>query len=192
MIILISGNSCTGKTLMSQKLLEKYHIPYFSIDHLKMGLYRGDTDCGFTPLDSTELIGEKLWPIIRGMIMTNIENNQNIIIEGCYILPHYIKDFDVAYSEQIISVFLGFSQKYIEENFKSNIVKHRNAIEDRGYPEEGIITDYINEHDTFRRNCLDNGVDYFEIDKNYEEEIIKVYDFIETQKRIMDRKFNVR
>jgi 2-phosphoglycerate kinase len=189
MIILISGNSCTGKTLMSQKLLEKYHIPYFSIDHLKMGLYRGSTCCGFTPLDSTEHIGEKLWPIIKGIIMTNIENNQNIIIEGCYILPHYIKDFEAAYSEKMISVFLGFSQNYIEESFTSNIVKHRNAIEDRGYPEEVIITDYINEHDTFRRKCLDNGVDYFEIGKNYEEEIIKVYDFIETQKRNINRIF---
>lgn len=189
MVILISGNSCTGKTLMSQKLLEKYHIPYFSIDHLKMGLCRGDTGCGFTPLDSTEHIGEKLWPIIKGIIMTNIENNQNIIIEGCYILPHYIKDFEPIYSEKIISVFLGFSQIYIEKNFTSNIVKYRNAIEDRGYPEEVIITDYINEQDAFRRICLEYGVDYFEIDKNYEEEIINVYDFIETQKRKIDRKF---
>ncbi|MFD0618420.1 2-phosphoglycerate kinase [Paenibacillus sp. GCM10027629] len=189
MIILISGNSRTGKTLMSQKLLEKYQIPYLSIDHLKMGLYRGDSACGFTPLDSTELIGEKLWPIIKGIIMTNIENNQNIIIEGCYILPHFIKDFEVEYSEKIISVFIGFSQRYIEENFASNIVKHRNAIEDRSYSEDGIITDYINDHDAFRRKCLDSGVEYFEIDKNYEEEIIKVYDFIEIQKHEIDRKF---
>ncbi|TNJ68096.1 2-phosphoglycerate kinase [Paenibacillus hemerocallicola] len=189
MIILISGNSCTGKTLMSQKLLEKYHIPYLSIDHIKMGMYRADAGCGFTPLDSTEHIGEKLWPIIKGIIMTNIENSQNIIIEGCYILPHYIKDFEAAYSEKIISVFIGFSQNYIEKNFTSNIVKHRNAIEDRGYPEEGIIDDYIDEHDAFRRKCLANDVDYFEIDKNYEEEITKVYDFIETQKREIDRKF---
>lgn len=189
MIILISGNSCTGKTLMSQKLLEKYHIPYLSIDHLKMGLYRADAGCGFTPLDSTEHIGEKLWPIIKGIIMTNIENSQHIIIEGCYLLPPYIKDFEEDYSEKIISVFIGFSQNYIEKNYTSNIMKHRNAIEDRGNPEEGIIADYIDEHDAFRRKCLDSDVDYFEIDKNYEEEITKVYDFIETQKREMDRKF---
>ncbi|MGZ9584023.1 2-phosphoglycerate kinase [Paenibacillus marinisediminis] len=189
MIILISGNSCTGKTLMSQRLLEKYHIPYLSIDHLKMGLYRGDSACGFTPLDSTELIGEKLWPIIKGIIMTNIENNQNIIIEGCYILPQFLKDFEVEYSEKIISVFIGFSQRYIEENFISNIVKHRNAIEDRGYSEDRNITDYINEQDAFRRKCLDSGVEYFEIDSDYEEEIIKVYDFIEIQKLEIDRKF---
>lgn len=181
MIILVSGNGRTGKTLMSQKLLEKYKIPYFSVDHLKMGLYRGDSNCGFTPLDSNEVIGEKLWPIIKGMIMTNIENNQNLIIEGCYLLPHFIKDFEKAYSDQIIAVFLGFSTKYIKENFTSGIIKHRNAIETRRYPEEGSITQYIKEHDEFRNKCTENGVDYFEIDNDYEQEIKRVYAFIENQ-----------
>ncbi|MFD1677475.1 2-phosphoglycerate kinase [Alicyclobacillus fodiniaquatilis] len=187
MVILISGNGCTGKTFMSQKLLEKYHIPYLSVDHLKMGLYRGDSRCEFTPLDSTELIAEKLWPIIKGIIMTNIENGQHIIIEGCYLLPQHIEDFEKAYSEHIISIFLGFSTHYIKENYISNIVKHRNVIETRGSAEE-TITECINEHEAFKRTCLAYGVDYFEIEQNYEQEIIKVYDFIEKQKCIIDSK----
>ena len=45
MIILITGASHTGKTVLAQKLLEKYKYPYLSIDHLKMGLIRsGNTD----------------------------------------------------------------------------------------------------------------------------------------------------
>lgn len=127
MIILLSGNSCTGKTLMSQKLLEKYHIPYLSIDHLKMGLFRGDRNCGFTPLDSTEVISEKLWPIIKGIILTSIENEQNLIIEGCYLLPQYVKEIESAYTGNIITVFLGFSTKYINENF-INITKFRTCL----------------------------------------------------------------
>lgn len=116
MIILISGNSCTGKTYMAQQLLERYHAPYLSIDHLKMGLYRADMNCGFTPLDSTEFIGEKLWPILKEIIKTNIENNQNLIIEGCYILPHYLQDIEPSYLAHIIPVFLGFSTTYIQQN----------------------------------------------------------------------------
>jgi putative acetyltransferase len=42
MVILIGGASCTGKTFLAQKLLEKYHFPYLSIDHLKMGIYKID------------------------------------------------------------------------------------------------------------------------------------------------------
>ena len=34
MIILITGASHTGKTLLAQKMLEKYHYPYLSVDHL--------------------------------------------------------------------------------------------------------------------------------------------------------------
>lgn len=84
--------------------------------------------------------------------------------------------------------FLGFSTNYIKENFASNIVKHRSAIEARLYPEERTINELIDEHDHFRRSCLEHGVHYFEINKNYEEEISKVYDFIEIQKRKMEAK----
>ena len=37
MIILIAGASHTGKTALAQRLLEKYHYPYLSMDLLKMG-----------------------------------------------------------------------------------------------------------------------------------------------------------
>lgn len=183
MIILISAVSSTGKTLMAQQLLEQYHIPYLSIDHLKMGLYRGDKNCGFTPLDSTEVIGDQLWPILKGIIMTNVENQQHNIIEGCYILPHYLNDFDSHYSEKIIPVFFGFSPNYIQENFETKIVQHRNAVEFRNWPEERTINELIKEHAEFKADCVKAGVKYFEIEKDYEEEILKVYDYIADEKR---------
>ena len=85
MVILIGAESLTGKTLMTQKLLETYKIPYLSVDHLKMGLYRANENCGFKPDDSNDVIERYLWPILKGIVETNIENNQSIIIEGCYI-----------------------------------------------------------------------------------------------------------
>lgn len=181
LVILLGGNSCTGKTLMSQELLEKYKIPYFSVDHLKMGLYRSNRNCGFTPLDSKEVIANKLWPIIREMIKTIIENNQNIIIEGCYLLPELVKDLEAKYPNQIVSVFLVFSTNYIEENFASNIIKYRNVIETRKYNEIRPITQFIYEHNELRKECIQYGVEYFEIDNNYEEEIEKIFDFIENK-----------
>ena len=38
MIILIAGDTHTGKTNLAQKLLEHYKIPYVSIDHLRWDL----------------------------------------------------------------------------------------------------------------------------------------------------------
>ena len=84
MIILISGASHTGKTVLAQKLLEKYDIPYLSIDHLKMGLIRsGNTE--LTAEDSQEKLTAYLWPIVLEMIKTAVENHQNLIVEGVYI-----------------------------------------------------------------------------------------------------------
>ena len=84
MIILITGASHTGKTALAQKLLEKYHYPYLSIDHLKMGLIRsGNTE--LTPMSDDKDLTAYLWPIVREMVKTAIENKQNLIVEGCYI-----------------------------------------------------------------------------------------------------------
>ena len=68
MVILITGASHTGKTLLAQRMLEKYKYPYLSIDHLKMGMIRsGKTN--LTPGDDDALTDE-LWPIVREMIKT--------------------------------------------------------------------------------------------------------------------------
>ena len=82
MIILITGASHTGKTALAQKLLEKYHYPYLSIDHLKMGLIR-TKNTSLTPMSSDTALTDYLWPIVREMIKTAIENHQNLIMEGC-------------------------------------------------------------------------------------------------------------
>ncbi len=77
MIILITGASHTGKTLLAQKLLEKYRL---SMDLLKMGLIRsGNT--GLTP-EEDDALEAYLWPIVREMIKTAMENGQNLIVEG--------------------------------------------------------------------------------------------------------------
>ena len=92
MIILIGGASHTGKTRLAQKLLEEHHYPYLSVDHLKMGLIRsGNTD--LTPMDDDKLT-DYLWPIVREMVKTAIENGQNLIVEGCYIPFDWRKDFE--------------------------------------------------------------------------------------------------
>ena len=92
MVILIAGSSHTGKTLLAQKLLEKYKYPYLSIDHLKMGLIRSK-NTNLTVEDDQELT-KYLWNILKEVIKTNIENKQNIIIEGCYIPFNWKKDFN--------------------------------------------------------------------------------------------------
>ena len=95
MVIMITGASHVGKTILAQRMLEKYKYPYYSIDHLKMGLIRsGNTD--LTPEDDDELT-EYLWPIIREIIKTATENEQNLIVEGCYIPFDWRNSFGEQY-----------------------------------------------------------------------------------------------
>lgn len=128
MVILITGASHTGKTVLAQKLLEKYKFPYLSIDHLKMGLIRsGNTE--LTPMDG-EGLTQYLWPILREMIKTAIENGQNLIVEGCYIPFDWQKDFEPEHLENIQYCCLIMSGNYIRSHF-ADIRKYANAIEKR-------------------------------------------------------------
>ena len=128
MVILVTGASHTGKTVLAQRMLEKNKYPYISIDHLKMGLIRsGNTE--LTPMDDDKLT-DYLWPIEREMIMTAIENKQNMIVEGCYIPFDWRKDFDEEYLSEIRFICLAFSDAYIDAHFDA-ITEHAADVEDR-------------------------------------------------------------
>ena len=129
MIILITGASHTGKTALAQKLLEKFKYPYISIDHLKMGLIRsGNTE--LTPISEDKDLTAYLWPIIREMIKTAIENKQNLIVEGCYIPFDWQKDFENEYFKDIKYYCLIMNEEYIRNHF-ADIKKYANVIENR-------------------------------------------------------------
>ena len=129
MVILITGASHVGKTALAQRLLQKYKYPYLSIDHLKMGLIRsGNTE--LTPLSEDYALTEFLWPIVREMIKTAIENKQNLIVEGCYIPFNYKDDFEKEYLDNIKYYCLVMSEDYIKNHFE-DIKKYANVIENR-------------------------------------------------------------
>ena len=130
MVILITGASHTGKTLLAQRLLEKYKYPYLSIDHLKMGLIRSGKTT-LTPEDDDALTDE-LWPIVREIVKTAIENRQNLIVEGCYIPSDWRNDFIEQYLQSIRFICLAMSDAYIEAHI-DEISNHASTIETRLY-----------------------------------------------------------
>ncbi|BBA53192.1 adenylate kinase [uncultured Fusobacterium sp.] len=168
MIILIAGSSHTGKTLMAQKLLEKYKFPYLSIDHLKMGLIRSGKTT-LTPNDNNELTAY-LWPVVREMIKTAVENRQNLIVEGCYIPFDWKKDFEEKYLEHMRYFCLIMTEKYIQKNFSkikgyANIIEKR--VNDSFWTKEMIIEENIKNFEM----CQKYDCDYILIDDEYVIEI---------------------
>ena len=165
MILLIAGCSHTGKTLLAQKLLEKYHYPYFSIDHLKMGLFRsGQTT--LTPEDDAQLT-HYLWPIVREMIKTAIENHQNLIIEGCYIPFDWKKDFSERYLPHIHYLCLIMSEEYIRHHF-TEIRRHADAIEQRLDDSQLSQEDLICENASNLALCHQYNCNYLLIQDQYQ------------------------
>ena len=167
MIYLIAGATHTGKTAYAQKLLKKYQYPYLSIDHLKMGLIRsGQTE--LTPMDDYKL-PDYLWPIVREMIKTAIENKQNLIVEGCYIPFDWQKDFDEPYLENIQYVCLVMSRRYIENHF-ADIQRYASVIESR-LDDSGLSKDeLIRENEYNLAQCTVKNLPYILIDEEYEVE----------------------
>ena len=166
MIILITGASHTGKTALAQKLLEKYKYPYLSIDHLKMGLIRsGNTK--LTPMSDDYELTEYLWPIVREMIKTAIENKQNLIVEGCYIPFDWQKDFASDYLENIKYYCLVMSEKYIRNHFV-DIKKYANVIENRLDDECCTMESVLEDNAKVLSLAKTHNVNYILIEDEYE------------------------
>ena len=168
MIVLITGASHTGKTALAQKLLEKYKYPYLSIDHLKMGLIRsGNTE--LTPMDDNKLT-EYLWPIVREIIKTAIENKQNLIVEGCYIPFDWQKDFDSEYLENIKYYCLVMTEEYIKNHF-ADIKKYANVIENLLDDEWCTMESVLSDNAQMLELAQKHKVNYWLVDDKYEIDI---------------------
>ena len=162
---MIAGASHTGKTALAQKLLEKYRYPYLSIDHLKMGLIRSGYT-SLTPVSSDRELTDYLWPVVREIIKTAIENKQNLIVEGCYIPFDWEKDFPAEYREQIRYRCLVMSEGYIRRHYRdiqqyAGVVEHR--LDDSSCTMETLLRDNA---ETLEM-CRKYGAEYILIDENY-------------------------
>ena len=169
MIVLITGPSHAGKTALAQKLLEKYKFPYFSIDHLKMGLIRSkNTD--LTPMSDDEALTAYLWPIVREMIKTAIENNQNLIVEGCYIPFDYQTHFDEEYLDKIRYYCLIMSESYIHNCF-NDIKAFASVIEQRLDDSDCTLDSVLEDNAYYLQMCRKHGLNYILIDREYDFDI---------------------
>ena len=165
MIYLIMGATHTGKTALAQRLLEKYKYPYMSIDHLKMGLIRSN-NTNLTPLSSDYDLTNYLWPIVKEIIKTAIENKQNLIIEGCYIPYNWQNDFDKNYISDIKYYALVMSEKYITNHF-DDIKKYENIIEKRIPDNYLTIENLVQDNLEMLKQVKKHNLNYIFIDDKY-------------------------
>ena len=166
MVIIITGASHSGKTMLAQKLLEKYKYPYLSIDHLKMGLIRsGNTDLS---VYEDEKLVDYLWPIVLEMIKTAIENNQNLIVEGLYIPNNWKESFSSEYLKYIKFIALALSKDYIINHFDD--IKSNSDIIEKRLKDDINIDELIKDNQKYIDSFKD---EILIIEDNYEDTINK-------------------
>lgn len=169
MIILVTGASHVGKTILAQRLLETYHYPYLSIDHLKMGLIRsGNTN--LSPMSDDKDLTAYLWPIVCEMVKTAIENKQNLIVEGCYIPFDWKEYFTQEYLECIKYICLIMSRDYISNHFE-DIKKYASIIEKRLDDSDCTLESVQHDNAQMLELAKKHRVEYLLIDENYHIEI---------------------
>ncbi len=164
MITLIAGASHTGKTNLAQRLLERHGWPYLSLDHLKMGLIRS----GYTKLtvEQDDELTAFMWPIVREMIKTAIENDQHLVIEGCYLPFDWRRDFDEENLLHIRFVCLVMTENYLRSRF-DDVRRFGSVVENRGEDAELSLATLLRDNAANLEKCRKNGCEVILIDDEY-------------------------
>lgn len=133
-----------------------------------MGLIRsGNTE--LTPISDDVKLTEYLWPIVREIIKTSIENNQNLIIESCYIPFDWKKDFSGDYLANIKFFCLVMSENYIRTHF-DDIKRYANVIEKRTN-DDCTLKSVLEDNARTLALAQKNEINYILIDHDYKLDI---------------------
>lgn len=170
MIYLIGGSSHVGKTFFSQKLMEEINVPYVSLDHIKMMFIRSGLT-KLTPDDDYEM-RYFLWPYMAEYIKTCIENEQSLIVEGCYIPENYRDAFPESYLENIKAVYITMSEDYLRRN--ADLVVGKASVIENRLEEDVDLERLIDCSKEFKELGRAHSIPVLEIDKEFNEaEILK-------------------
>jgi 2-phosphoglycerate kinase len=101
------------------------------------------------------------------MVKTAIENNQNLIVEGCYIPFDWQKDFNTEYLQNIRYYCLIMSEEYIRSHF-ADIQKFANAIENRMDDEWCTIESVLADNEEMLALAQKHNANYILIQDKYE------------------------
>lgn len=165
MILFIYGPTHAGKTLLARRLARKTGALALSLDLLKMGLIRsGMLPC--TPLED-ERIEQLMWPAVRELVQTALENDEDLIVEGDYLPSEWRADFQPG--DAVDAVALVFSERYVKHEFEA-ILAHAEAARRRLVAgEEHVTRDELRvAHAAARRRAERAGDNVLLVDANYE------------------------
>jgi len=147
-IYFIGGAARAGKTYISKRLMLRLGIPLLELDYLKMGFANGLPDYGIHPLQDEETLGSLLWPFVTGILKAMVENGDDYIVEGCYVLPKHVAEMRTQYPDRIRACFLG----YAEQSPAEKLVEIRKYSDGYDGPEAAVWVDRFVRFSRFLRD----------------------------------------
>ena len=115
MLYVVGGCSRSGKSLLAELMRRQHGVPWFPLDALKMGLYKGAPLLGVHPKEDDLSTADIMWPIIKGMLEHLEFDGRDFLVEGVNLRPStlsvYIKNADTP----VRACFLGYPHISIAE-----------------------------------------------------------------------------
>ena len=134
-----------------------------------MGLIRS----GYTDLtvEQDDELTALMWPIVREMIKTAIENEQHMVIEGCYLPFDWRKDFGEEYLPHIRFVCLVMTEGYLRSHI-SDVHQYASVVENREEEPELDLTELIRDNAVNLAKCREHGCEVILIDGEYQVDLL--------------------
>ena len=182
MLLLVSGTSRSGKTLIARRILADKRIPYLSLDWLMMGFNDGLPEYGIHHLLWPDEIARKMGPFLLAMIDSMLVDGMDYVIEGEAMLPEVVADLVEKHPGKIRAVFLGYTE--IDVKAKVALVKEHGAGENDWLTKQSdeYISDHVGNMITYSRmikdGCEKHGLPYFDTSDDFLTAIEAAIDFL--------------
>ena len=171
MLLLVSGTSRSGKTLIARRILADKRIPYLSLDWLMMGFNDGLPEYGIHHLLWPDEIARKMGPFLLAMIDSMLVDGMDYVIEGEAMLPELVADLVEKHPGKIRAVFVGYTEISVED--KVALVKKHGAGESDWLTSRS--DEYIRDHignmiaysKMIRSECNKHGLPYFDTSEDF-------------------------
>ena len=170
MLYIIGGAPRVGKTIIAQEFLERANVPFLSLDLLKMSLVKGMPQAGIDPMDTSAEVAEQMWPVVRGLSVTILENEREHLIEGDAILPSHTQELADEFPGDVRACFLGFETA--NPSGRLSTIRHHPGPEDwlsrfDDHEVLSMIDEMIEYSKQLREDAEASRIPYFEYSDNF-------------------------
>lgn len=157
---IISGPNGCGKTILADKLIEEFKLPFINADNIALELSQGG-DIGKVRLQAGKMFLKKLHD--------HINENKSFVVEttlaGKYYFPRIIEKLKrKKYKIILIYIFIASAAEAV------NKVKQRVKKGGHSVPEEDIVRRFgrsKNNFWNFYKNSVDSWKIYFSVEENF-------------------------